>query len=151
VKLKWSALLVAGLFGTSLAMAEPTTFVGIQKAMGGSAIVEFSDGGEYVYASPQKDNRPATQPILMGPVPRQSYRYFSQAEEQALLAFKNKKLAAQVKAEVIVSRKKHVAKTQHFDWPKVVLIGKQVCVPELADADAADWKEHLTCITEPGE
>ena len=149
--MKWSALLVAGLLGTSSAIAEPTTFIGIEKALGGSAIVEFTDGGEYVYASPQKDNRPTTKPILMGAVPRQSYRYFSQAEEQALLAFKNTKLAALVKAEVIVSRKKHVAKTQHYDWPKVVLVGKQVCVPELADADGADWKEHLTCITESGE
>ena len=149
--MKRSALLVAGLIGTSLAMAESTSFVGIQKAVGGSAIVEFSDGGEYVYEAPQRDNRPSTKPFLTGQVPRQTYRYFSLAEEQALLAFKSKKLAAQVKSEVVASRKKHVAKTQHFDWPRVVLKDNQVCVPELADADGSEWKEHLTCITEKGE
>ena len=144
-------VLVAGLIGANMAIATPTTFVAKQSTVGGAAIVEYSEAGEYVYASPKKDARPSTKPVLMGPVPRQTYRYFSRAEEQALLAFKNKKLAEQVKAQVIVSRKKHVAKTNHYDWPKVVLVGDQICVPELASADATDWKEHLTCITDREE
>ncbi|MAF04677.1 MULTISPECIES: hypothetical protein [Herbaspirillum] len=141
------ALFAAALIGVGSAAAQSTTYVAKDKGLSGSALVEYTGGGEFVYGESAKDSRQQAKPFLVGPVPRQSQTYFSAEEEQALLAFKNQKLAERVKKEVVVSRKRHVAKTKHYDWPKVVVQGDQVCVPELSSASATDWKDHLTCIS----
>jgi hypothetical protein len=59
-------------------------------------------------------------------------------------------LAARVKADLVVARKRHVQATGKFEWPKVVVRADEICVPELASSDAADWRDHLVCHREGG-
>jgi len=130
--------------------AAPTGFAERGRYGSGAAIIEPTLGGEYVDGEQQPDRRVRTVPILLQAPRRQAYAFFSVEEEQALLRYRDQQLAARVKADLVVARKRHVQATGKFEWPKVVVRADEICVPELASSDAADWRDHLVCHREGG-
>lgn len=113
----------------------------------GAANVAPANGGEYVYIQPVADGRVKAKAILVGAVERTDYKFFTLSEERALLAFKNAELAKMVKAVLAKARVRQLKRVRRasLKWPKVVLRGTQVCVPELVSSEADNWKDHLTC------
>jgi len=113
----------------------------------GAANIHEVDGGTYVYGS-QKDFRPATLPVAIEPMRRRDYELVTLEEEEALLSMRNKALAERLRKDQIRKRKAYLANVKKMDWPKVVLKGSQICVPDLANAEAKDWKEYLICYSD---
>lgn len=130
--------------------AAPTGFAERGRYGSGAAVIEPAVGGEYVDGEQQSDRRVRTVPILLQVPQRQTYAFFSVEEEQALLRYRDQRFAARVKTQVVAARKRHVESTGRFDWPKVVVRANEICVPELASSDAADWRDHLVCHRDGG-
>jgi hypothetical protein len=91
------------------------------------------------------DRRLRAPAVLTAAPARQAYVFFSAEEELALLNYRDKQLASILKDRVVVARKRHYRATGKLDWPRVVVRADEVCVPELASSDAADWRDHLVC------
>lgn len=127
------------------ALAAPTGFAERGRYASGAAIVEPAAGGEYVHAPQMVDQRLRTRPVLTVALERQAYVFFSAEEEQALLNYRDRQLASFLKDRVVVARKRHYRATGKLDWPKVVVRADEICVPELASSEAADWRSHLVC------
>jgi hypothetical protein len=127
------------------ALAAPTGFAERARYGSGAAIIEPAVGGEYVHAQQLGDARMRTRPVLTAVPVRQSYVFFSAEEEQALLRYRDQQLASLLKERLVVARKRHYRATGKLDWPKVVVRADEICVPELASSEAADWRDHLVC------
>jgi hypothetical protein len=127
------------------AVAGPTAFVERAPYASGAAVIEPADGGEYVNVPAAPDRRIRSRAMLAAAPERQTYLFFSSQEEAELLNYRNRMFAEQVRATVTAARKRHYARTGKLDWPKVVVHTDEICVPELASSDAADWREHLVC------
>jgi hypothetical protein len=128
--------------------ADQVSFVERGAYSSGAAVIEPADGGEYVNAPPAADRRGRSRAVLVGQPMRQTYVFFSAQEEEALLRYRDRMLAEQLKQNVVTARKRHYAKTGNLNWPKVVVRADEICVPELASSEAADWREHLVCHRE---
>lgn len=130
--------------------AVPTSFAERSVYGSGAAIIEPAYGGEYVVGLPQPDRRVKALPVIVQAPQRETYVFFSVEEERALLTYRDQQMAARVMARVVASRKRHVRATANFDWPKVVVREEEICVPELANSDAMDWRDHLVCHRKGG-
>lgn len=117
----------------------------------GAAMVMPFLGGEYVHGKDHGDGRAMVAPILTGAVPRESYVYFSAEEEAALAKFRDQELAKEVRQRVTLQRAKLVSKGFFLRWPRVVVRGAEICVPELVHSESVDWKDHLTCYQPTGK
>ena len=148
--MEMSAIVLLMATVATQAAGTPTQY--IEKAIyaSGAANVSPANGGEYVYGGGRADGRIPVKALLTGPVERQSYVYFTPDEERLLLSFRDRQLAKVVKAKLLKERTHFVkvrsVQRRPLNWPKVVLRGNEICVPELASSDAADWKDHLTCF-----
>lgn len=127
------------------ALAAPTGFAERARDASGAAIVEPAAGGEYVHAWQQQDMRVRMRPLLVMPLERQGYVFFSAEEEDALLRYRDLQLARLLGERVAVARKRHHRAAGKFEWPKVVVRAHAICVPELASSELADWRDHLVC------
>lgn len=127
------------------ALAAPGGFAERTRYTSGAAIVEPSAGGEYVYARQLADTRMRTRPLLTASPQRQTYVFFSAEEEQALLRYRDQQLAGLLKERLVAARKRHYFATGTLDWPKVIARADEICVPELASSESADWRDHLVC------
>lgn len=143
---KHSFLLVVSLLSLH-AHGMDAHFSSLPTYSSGSANIKEVDGGTYVYGS-QKDFRPTTLPVAIEPVRRRDYELVTLEEEEALLSMRNKALAERLRRDQVRQRKAYVARVQKMDWPKVVLKGTQICVPDLENSDAKSWKEYLICYTD---
>jgi hypothetical protein len=123
-------------------LAAPTGFAPRAPYASGAAVIEPAFGGEYVHARPQADARRRSPALLAGAPARQTWVFFSAEEEQALLRYRDQQLAVRLHAAAARVPRVRVARV---DWPKVVVRGGTVCVPELASSDAPDWRAHLVC------
>lgn len=120
-----------------------------QSFTSGAATFVNPYGGDYFYLPEIDDGRISVRPILVSRPPRE-YEYFSAEEEAALGRLYDELLEKKIKRRLIAERKAFLAKARSYQWPKVVIQGNEICVPELASSDAADWQEHLTCYVEKG-
>lgn len=127
------------------AVAAPARFTERAPYASGAAVIAPAAGGEYVYGEAVADGRLRTRPVLASAPQRQTWTFFSAEEEAALLAYRDQTLAQQLKRQVVVARQRHHRATGTLDWPKVVVRASEICVPELASSDAADWRDHLVC------
>jgi hypothetical protein len=132
------------------AIAGPSGFAERGRYGSGAATIEPAAGGEYVYGDQASDARRPTRPVLIGTAERQLYVFFSDREEQALLNYRDQQLAKQLRDRAASSRPPHYRATVSLRWPKVVVRGDEICVPELASSEAADWRDHLVCHREGG-
>jgi hypothetical protein len=117
----------------------------------GSAVLRFgpeAGAGRYEYLPSQADGRRHTAAVLITPVRRNDYVFFGAQEEAALRDLRGRQALAMAAsaAPVRAAVRKSPARSP-IAWPKVVVRadGKTVCVPEIAFAEASDWREHLTC------
>lgn len=113
----------------------------------GAGNVMPSNGGEYVYGEGVADGRREFPAMLLSGYTRHDYVLFSYEEESELRALKDQKLAKFALEKEAAERKAYLAKVSKYDWPKIVINGEQVCVPELASSEAINWKDKLTCYT----
>jgi hypothetical protein len=127
------------------AFAAPTGFAGRAPYPGGAAVIELAEGGEYVYARQQVDNRIRTRPVLATPPERQTWVFFAAEEEQALLRYRDGQLAALARERLTPAHRPHGRATVTLKWPKVIVRAGEICVPGLASSAAADWRAHLVC------
>lgn len=140
-----STFLAAGLAFGAAADGTESHFVLRGPYASGAANVAPAVGGEYVYGRAAVDARPVTQAMLIGTPPRTDYTLLSPDEEEALVRMQDAQHSAEVRRNLLVARAQYSAKRPNIKWPKVVLRGQEVCVPELASSEADDWKDHLTC------
>ena len=112
--------------------------------MSGAAIYVNPYGGDYFYLPMVNDGRPLTPPMLVSRPPRE-YEFFSAEEEEALTKLYDSEVSKRVKARLLAQRKAYLAKVSKYNWPKVVVEGNEICVPELASSESADWKSNLIC------
>lgn len=113
----------------------------------GAGNVMPSYGGEYVYGEVVADGRREFPAMLLSSYVRHDYALFSYEEESELRALKDQKLAKFALEKEAAERKAYLAKVSKYDWPKIVVNGDQVCVPELASSEANNWKGKLTCYS----
>jgi hypothetical protein len=139
--------LVFSLLGLP-ALAAPIGFAERAPYASGAAIVEPPAGGEYIHAPQLADARARTRPILTAPALRQTYVFFSTEEEQALLRYRDQQLASLLQQRLVAARKRRDGASGRLDWPKVVVRADEICVPELASSESADWRDHLVCHPE---
>ena len=112
--------------------------------MSGAAVYVNPYGGDYFYLPAVEDGRPLTPPILVSKPPRE-YEFFSVDEEDALTKLYDSEVAKRVKAHLLAQRRAYLAKVSKYNWPKVVVQGGEICVPELASSESDDWKSDLVC------
>jgi hypothetical protein len=98
-------------------------------------------GGEYVYMPPTKGQAPSKAFTIGQPA---QFRTVvpSQQEEATAENQATQKPKVQLAQAPTIKRKP----TPKLDWPKVVVMGDEICVPVLAKSDSPDWKSHLTCV-----
>ncbi len=101
-----------------------------------------SPAGQYRYGK-EADDRKQTAPIAIGRATRDDYQFFSWQEEEALWYV----LQDQIEQENPPKAKRiKTAFKARIDWPRVVIKGQNtVCVPELPQAKADQWMDHLVC------
>ncbi len=144
-------LLFCALLITSFgAFADPiSNFVKTPYLAAGSAVLEPSNSGSYVYGELKRDARITSPAIIVSSPVRLDYVFFSAQEESDLWNYKQSQLNAQ--QDEIDRLAKVEEQTQvnnrykSIKWPKVVLRGGSVCVPLIDFSDSRDWKAHLTC------
>lgn len=109
--------------------------------------------GHYEYVPPKADGRRRLPAMLLSPVQRNDYVFFSSQEEAALLLLRERAAIAAAPVPRPAASVRRRASAPHgapanVAWPKVVVRneGKTVCVPEPAFAAGADWESHLTCV-----
>ena len=113
---------------------------------GGAAVVQNRAGGQWVYArSDFADARPQAR-FALGKPARTEYTLFSAEEEEALWQLRQKQLAPRKPRH-----EKQFARREPLNWPRVVLRGTAVCVPELSFSKADDWQQHLVCWSEEAQ
>lgn len=120
-------------------------FVFVQEYSSGMGNVQPAHGGQYIYGDPAPQIRKDSPAYLTGSVKRVNWSFFSPEEEVALEEIKDKKMAERARAKILAERKSYLAAVKKIDWPKVVVKGDEVCVPELVGAESPDWKDYLTC------
>jgi len=130
------------------AAASPTAFAERSRFASGAAIIEPAYGGEYIDAVQWRDSRVRTGALLLQAPLRQTYVFFSIEEEQALLNFRDQQRAAAAAIHGPASIKRRTPPTVAVAWPKVVLRGDEICVPQLSSSEANDWRDHLVCHAE---
>lgn len=130
------------------AAASPTGFAERGRYAGGAAIIEPAYGGEYVHADQWHDRRVRTGALLLQVPVRQTYVFFSVEEEEALLNFRDQQRAAADATRAASPVKPRSRPTMAIAWPKVVLRGDEICVPQLSSSEANDWRDHLVCHAE---
>lgn len=140
-----STIFAAGLSFAAIADGAESHFALRGPFASGAANVAPAVGGEYVYGRPVPDARPTTSAMLIGTPPRTDYTLLSPDEEEALVKMQDAQRLAEVRQSIMASRAQYRVKRPNLKWPKVVLRGQEVCVPELASSEADDWKDHLTC------
>lgn len=138
-------ILAAGLSLAAVADGTESHFRPLGSFASGAANVAPAVGGEYVYGRTVADARPITPALLIGTPPRVDYTLLSPDEEEALVKMQDAQRLADVRRGLMAARAQYSAKRPNLKWPKVVLRGREVCVPELASSEADDWKDHLTC------
>ena len=110
----------------------------------GAANIQEQNGGTYVYGA-QKDFRKESQPIALEKNRKIYYELVTVQEEEALMQMKDKILGERLLKEQIRQRRAYLASVRKLDWPKVTIIGSEICVPTLASSESNDWKSDLTC------
>lgn len=138
-------ILAAGLSFAAAADGTESHFALRGPFASGAANVAPAVGGEYVYGRSPADTRPATPALLIGTPVRTDYTLLSPDEEEALVKMQDAQRSAEIRRSLLTARGQYRAKRPNLQWPKVVLRGREVCVPELASSEAEDWKDHLTC------
>ncbi len=109
--------------------------------------------GRYEYVAPKADGRRRLPAMLLTPVQRNDYVFFSSQEEAALLLLRERATTAAAPVPRVAAPVRRRASAlhggaAHVAWPRVVVRdeGKTVCVPEIAFAADAAWESHLTCV-----
>jgi hypothetical protein len=134
------------------AFAEPgsaVTYVDHASYSGGAAAILPATGGLYVYSTAGREDSRRQQRFILGKVPRQTYVFFTEQEEDALYRARSAR-----QSEIENERRKLAVKrstsrrSPQLNWPKVLVVGDRTCVPISEYANAANWKEHLTCWNE---
>lgn len=103
--------------------------------------------GEYQYKTPPADSRKHGQAFAIGKPKRTDFVFFTDEEEETLWSIlQSKIIAEQAEADRIAKAQKQARNGGlKLVWPRVVVEGSQICVPELAHSDSNDWRDHLTC------
>lgn len=161
--------LCCGLVSLACAAAEdvsrfkrPEDVRGSQQA--GSTPLEHSFGGLYVYSDASALRQAAlaasaTAPhLVVGPRPVSQFVLLSAEEEAAMWALRERQLAKLPSGVVSAfgsGALRHSSGRRHrqaggvvtacVNAPRVVESEDKTCVPDLAHADAPDWREHLVC------
>lgn len=138
-------LLASSLVTPSVEKRYETSFREAGVYSNGPANVAPVMGGEYAYGPSQADPRAATKPVMLGANKRTDFTFFTPDEEKALLELRNKQVRAVVRDRLRQQRGRHLSRRLNLDWPKVVVTDTEICVPELASSESADWKNHLIC------
>jgi hypothetical protein len=138
-------LLTVGLVTAPLGSGSETHFSRSVPHGSGAANVAPANGGEYVYGGGTADARTKSAALLVGKPLRTDFSFISPAEEEAFVRMLGDRRAAEVRGALNLARAKVAAKRKELVWPKVVLRGNEICVPELASSESVEWKEHLTC------
>ena len=98
-------------------------------------------GGEYVYL-PHRNSQAPSKAFTIGQPAKWRTVLPSQQEEEMVQTQETEKPKVQLAQAPTIKRKP----APKLDWPKVVVMGDEICVPVLAKSDSSDWKSHLTCV-----
>lgn len=139
------ALLAASSISPPSAAGSESYFLRSAPYSSGAANVAPANGGEYIYGRAPGDGRTASTAFLVGKPLRTDFSFISPAEEEAFVRMLDQRRAEEVKRNLDLARAKVATMRKGLAWPRVVLRGNEICVPELASSEATDWKEHLTC------
>ncbi|PTT93020.1 hypothetical protein DBR42_00845 [Pelomonas sp. HMWF004] len=134
-------------------------------------VIELPNDGQYVYRNKADHaGTPDSRVFMLGRPARQDFKYLSQAEQTALWNYRQEHYVAQAnaakreaearaaqaaataaRARMVEARFTSSAATSNarINWPRVVVMGNKICVPQLAYSEASDWRDHLTCSVEP--
>lgn len=126
-------------------LASQSNFKTHDRYASGPVEIQPYAGGEYYYSTKETDTRESTPAIISGYVKRTDYLFFTAEEEEALLQFKDKIIENSVKKKLKEQRQLYLKKRKNYLWPKVVIQGMQICVPEIESSESSEWREHLTC------
>jgi len=132
---------------------ETTTFKKAQLESAGMAILQSSLSGQYVYDKPPAPSASGSRysmgrPFDFDPV------LFSAQEQEVLWKLRRRLTDEAATAEsgrLMASATAHARKYQrprsdHLNWPRVVVKDHSICVPTLEFSDVKDWKSHLVCF-----
>lgn len=139
---------------TSMASALDATddVVYVGQGMAGNGWVNVSPptDGLYVHGKKKQENRPR-QVFMVGKPTRQDFVFLNAQEQEGVWRYRQAQLDALRKAalshlphttDVKIAHKNYLA---GLSWPRVVVAGNKVCVPEMEFSDANDWRDHLIC------
>jgi hypothetical protein len=152
------ALTVLAYFWASTALAsalDASDDVGyIEQGTTGSGWVNVRPATDGIYvhgASKTKEANRPDQVFMVGTPPRQDFVFLNAQEQEGIWRYRQAQREALRKAakaalphpvDIQTSHKKYLAS---LNWPRVVVEGNQVCVPDVEFSDAHDWKDHLLC------
>lgn len=137
-------LLLSLLVYVGHASATEAYFQPVPMYSSGAANIREQNGGTYVYGS-QKDFRKESQPIALEKNRTRYFELVTVQEEEALLQMRDKILSERLLKEQVRQRRAYLAAVKKLDWPKVSVIGDEVCVPTLVSSESTDWKSDMTC------
>ena len=137
-----AALAALHLAGHAAESATPANQFHTAPRQAGQVMLEHP-GGEFIYGTTAND-RARTKAFTIGKKTELRDVIPSAQEEAAT------QLAQAVQTITETPPTKPLRKVSQprprIDWPKVVVMGDEVCVPVLAKSESNDWQSHLTCV-----
>lgn len=147
MKTTWIALALLLSAGNSI--AEQANFIPSDPAASGWVNLSPTTGGQYLYVDTPDDKRPSIKPILLQLPVRTDYTFFSPQEQDALESLRDRQLASWQQQQELAAKPYHRGFALRLAWPRVVIRGQEICVPELPFSEQPDWRDHLTCWSKP--
>lgn len=105
--------------------------------------------GMYTFQTPSTNkNQPNIPAVFLGKLNKQQHVIFTAEQQEQLWKFRQKLIREASAVTPKPSKHKYIRKAKPaLKWPRTVVNGNEICVPELLYSEQADWKEHLTCTS----
>ena len=112
----------------------------------GAGYIEMPNNGYYVYGQQSKDLRKASPGFLIAGVVRNSFDAFSFEELQEFKLATERSIQIQNKIRQKSNDQIKASELRALNWPRVIQLESNLCVPLIDYAKSKDWKSHLICF-----
>lgn len=115
----------------------------------GPVLIAEPIDGMYTFQKPSSiKSQPNIPSVFLGKIHKQEHVIFTAEQQEELWNFRQKllKQAQAPKDKALKSKVSHKVKPK-IKWPRTVVNGNEICVPELLYSEETDWKDHLTCTS----
>ncbi|MGR9603138.1 hypothetical protein ACU80P_22155 [Pandoraea sputorum] len=134
------------------ALAEPgsaVTYIDHAPYSGGAAAILPATGGSYVYSTSTRQDSRRPQRFILGKVPRQTFVFFTEQEEDALYrARADRRAAFEDERRKLAIKRSPPRRTAQLNWPKVTDDTGMVSGSQRAKGNGSDYVTRVQDVME---